>query len=263
MFRRFLTCLLLCLTNVVWAEDPIHTGPIRVALFVDAGVGGKGPEYLERALDKEHGFQTQRVTAAEIRNGVLKDYALLIHPGGSGGGQAKTLGEEGREKEKTFVKAGGGYLGICAGAYLASADYDWSLHILDAKVLDRQHWARGSGEVKLALNKEGRAVFATEQEETAVLYHQGPLLAPGGKDDIADYEELATFATEIAQNGAPTGVMRGTTAMARGRFGEGRVFCISPHPEQDERYADTIRTIARWTARAAVAKPQEANAKQP
>jgi hypothetical protein len=42
---------------------------------------------------------------------------------------------------------------------------------------------------------------------------------------------MATFKTEIAKNGAPQGVMPGTTAIARGEYGLGRVVCFSPHPE--------------------------------
>jgi hypothetical protein len=42
---------------------------------------------------------------------------------------------------------------------------------------------------------------------------------------------MANFKTEMAKNGAPEGVMTGTTAIARGRFGQGRVICFSPHPE--------------------------------
>ena len=44
-------------------------------------------------------------------------------------------------------------------------------------------------------------------------------------------EVIATFETEIARNGAPVGVMKGTTAIAKGKFGSGRVICFSPHPE--------------------------------
>ncbi len=225
------------------------TEPLRVAIYDDAGGGGKGPENLERALSKEHGFATIRVKAVDIREGVLDKFDVVIHPGGSGSGQGKALAETGRTRERDFIKAGGGYVGICAGAYLASADYDWSLHILDARVLDRQHWARGFGDVELGLAKSGQAVFDVKEPKLPVYYHQGPLLAPAGKDDIPDYEEVATFATEIAKNGAPEGVMRGSTALARGTFGEGRVFCVSPHPEKNTDYDETIRRIVRWTGK--------------
>jgi len=132
---------------------------------------------------------------------------------------------------------------------LASADYDWSLHILDAKVLDRARWARGSGDVEVELNESGRAALTAESARQTILYWQGPLLAPAGKPEIPDYETLGSFATEIAKNGAPRGVMIGTTAIARGTFGAGRVFCFSPHPERTPAVEGQVLKAIRWAAR--------------
>lgn len=249
VFTLWLSCCAIGACLLAEEQPRAASEPLRVAIYDDAGVGGKGPENLERALSKVHGFVTTRVKAADIRDGMLQKFDVVIHPGGSGSGQGKALAEAGRTKERDFIKAGGGFVGICAGAYLASADYEWSLHVLDAKVLDRAHWARGYGDVELGLAKTGQTLFDVKAEKLPVYYHQGPLLAPAGKADIPDYEEVATFATEIAKNGAPEGVMRGSTALARGTFGEGRVFCVSPHPEKNTDYDETIRRIVRWTGK--------------
>jgi len=40
---------------------------------------------------------------------------------------------------------------------------------------------------------------------------------------LADYEPLAVFRTEVANNGAPPGVMINSPAIAAGRCGQGRV----------------------------------------
>lgn len=224
--------------------------PVRVALYADAGAAKtKGP--AAEAVEKTPGFEVTLVTAEDIRAGKLKDFRVLIQPGGSGGGQAKALGEEGRAKVKAFVKDGGGYIGICAGAYLASRSYDWSLHILDAEVVDRAHWARGTGDVELKFSPKGTDFFAAKKDKVTVYYGQGPLLAPGKDDAIPDYEELATYETEIfSKGGAKPGVMKGTTAAARGTFGSGRVFCWSPHPEKTDspEAKELFRKALRWTA---------------
>src|SRR5439155_12616093 len=133
-------------------------------------------------------FKFARVTAADIRAGRLQDADVLVQPGGSGSKQAETLQPEGREAIRQFVKNGGGYVGICAGAYLASADYSWSLHILNAKVIDRAHWARGYGPVKMRLSAEAMKRFGIDKEIVAVEYHQGPLLAPGSEEGLAPFE---------------------------------------------------------------------------
>lgn len=235
--------------NLVVAESPdtSRAAPIRVAIYDDVGGGGAGPGNVERCLGDAAKFRTERIKAEDLRNGALKRFDVIVVPGGSGSKQAEQMQEAGREAIRKFVEQGGGYVGICAGAYLATTDYTWSLGILDAKVLDRKHWARGTGNVQLNMNDAGCRFFALPQsKQVTVYYGQGPLLAPGGRDDVPDYEPLATYETEIAKNGAPTGVMKGTTAVALGKFGTGRVICFSPHPEKTEGLEDFLAAATRW-----------------
>jgi putative intracellular protease/amidase len=231
------------------ADRPLSTAqPIRVAVFHDDGVS----KNITTLLEVLRGFPDLAITeltAAEIRDGKLADIDVVVFPGGSGSKEAASLAEPGRQQVRAFVERGGGFLGICAGAYLASADYDWSLHILDAKVLDRAHWARGTGDVELSLTDSGRDLLGATADRQTILYWQGPLLAPAGKPEIPDYEELGTFATEIAKNGAPKGVMPGTTAIARGTFGSGRVFCFSPHPERTPAVQNQVLKAIQWAAK--------------
>jgi hypothetical protein len=174
---------------------------------------------------------------------------MLIQPGGSGSRQGKTLGEEGREQIRKFVRNGGGYLGICAGAYLATSDYTWSLHILDARVVDRAHWNRGTGPVDVALTAKGQELLGVASARPSILYYQGPLLAPADDPKLPDYEVLGRFDSEIVRNGAPPGVMKGTTAIAAAPFEHGRVLCISPHPERTDNLHDMVYRALVWVTR--------------
>jgi hypothetical protein len=212
-------------------EKPAALQPIRVALFHDKGVSD-GVNALFDLLSKSPELKVDRINAVDVAAGKLTGYDVVLHPGGSGGGQGKALGDEGREKVRDFVRKGGGYVGICAGAYLATCDYPWSLHILDAKVIDRAHWARGTGDVEVSVTPRAKSLLGFNADRKTILYWQGPLLAPANNPDVPDYEKLGTFETEIAKKGAPTGVMIGTTAIAAGKFGSGRVLCFSPHPEK-------------------------------
>lgn len=230
--------VVLCFTIVTGLSDGVRASSdddsareIHVAVFNDVGTGRSMTD-LMRALRTRDNTYIRHVTAAEIRDGVLSQFDVLIHPGGSGSKQGRRLEDSGRNIVRAFVKEGGGFMGFCAGAYLASADYTWSLNLLDARVLDRRHWARGTGTVSVRLTPFGAALLDRAESEVSIYYGQGPLLAPAENSDIPDYEALGTYQTEIAKNGAPTGVMIGTTAIARGRFGHGRVFCFSPHPEK-------------------------------
>ncbi len=230
------------------AEPPAARGALRVAVYEDTGASHNLP-YLLKALGEHSDLRVDRVNAVAIRSGCLAGYDVLIQPGGSGSVQGKTLGEEGREQIRAFVRKGGGYLGICAGAYLATSDYTWSLHILDARVVDRAHWARGTGPVDVALTAKGREILGVEAERPSILYFQGPLLAPADDPTLPDYTVLGLFDGEIAKKGAPTGVMKGTTAIAAAPYELGRVLCISPHPERTDNLHDMVYRALLWVTR--------------
>lgn len=230
---------------IAFAQQPTT---IPVALYDDAGATSS-KEKFALAVEKSDKFNLVRLKADDIRAGKLKDFKVVLLPGGSGSKQGNTLGEEGREKIRAFVKDGGGYVGICAGAYLATNDYDWSLHILNAKVIDRQHWARGIADLELSLPSAGQELFGQQKERLTLHYHQGPLLAPAGKDGLPAYQELARFETEVAKNGAPMGVMIGTTAIAAAEFGKGRVLCFNPHPELTKDMESMVHRGIEWTIR--------------
>lgn len=231
------------------ADEPAPR-PIRIVCLDVHGTGtaGVAPKNLLRCLGEAAEFSFRTAGPAEFRDTVLGECDVVVCPGGSGSGQSKLLGDEGRRAIQEFVHRGGGYVGICAGAYLATAHYPWSLAILDAEVRDTRHWARGTGSVVLEISPAGRRLLGTDDATIDCYYGQGPLLAPGNRDDLPDYERLATYGTEIAKNGAPGGVMVGTTAIAAGTFGRGRVICFSPHPEKTAGLEDFIRRGTRWAA---------------
>jgi len=236
--------------GIVQEEPPASSAPrLRVAVYVGEGAS-KSRNSVIAVLKKQPGVEVRDITVDEIKAGKLSEVDVLIHPGGSGGGQGRALGPEGRAAERKFIEAGGGYLGVCAGAYLATCDYEWSLGILDAKVVDRAHWNRGFGEVQIGLAEKSAEVLGASPGKSPIYYHQGPLLAPASNPDIPDYEELAKFETEIVKNGASPGVMTGCTAIAIGSYKDGRVLCFSPHPEHDEPTESLLVRAVEWAGRA-------------
>jgi hypothetical protein len=219
-----------------------------VAIYNDDGVSSGGPPDIEHCLADTNLYTTQRVAGADIRAGILNNFDIIVHPGGSGSGQATSLEESGRDSVRQFIYRGGGYLGICAGSYLASSDYTWSLHILNTRVVDKAHWNRGYGTVIVDYTTAGKKFFGLAYDSVYVEYRQGALMAPAGVDTLPGYVVLGTFATEIALNGAPTGVMIGTTAFAQSCFGQGRVIAVSPHPEITDSLHYMINDIVDWLA---------------
>lgn len=246
--QLFVLSLLILPCSAVAEEAKPETKLVRVAVFDYDGKESNGPRNLKRILTPEHGFSFQVITAKEIRNGSLKDFDVLIMPGGSGGKQAKTLNPEGREAVRIFVKNGGGYVGICAGAYLASSHYDWSLDLINARVWDRSHWKRGQKKVAIQLTPAGQDVLSKTQSKFKIYYSNGPLLVPDNQPDLPGYEVLAHFETEVARNGAPAEAMIGTHAIIRSKFGSGRVICFSPHAEVKNGPHSLIVSGIYWAA---------------
>ena len=126
---------------------------IRVAIYADGGAPDRdrpgqpsGPTNVANCLRKldPAKYQVTKVNGAQVRAGALDGFDVGRVPRrGAGSGQARSLQAAGRDKVREFVRHGGGYLGICGGAYLGTSYYDWSLNIVNAKVVDREHWARG------------------------------------------------------------------------------------------------------------------------
>jgi len=222
-------------------------GEIRVAIY-DAGGTGKGAGIIEGKLEQLRRVRVERVGPPEILEGALQQFDVLIVPGGGASRQARAITPEGREAIRRFVRNGGGYWGSCAGAYLAASNYTWSLHILDAKVIDRAHWKRGKGIVKIELTPEGRRILGDRTGQIDIRYANGPLLAPAGRPDIPDFTPLALFRGEIAENGAPKGVMINTPAIVAGRWGRGRVLVSSPHLEYSKGLESFVERAVRWAA---------------
>jgi len=252
MVRRFLRTLRMVHGDedrIVPASAP--RAVLRAAVFDDDGCSARGVGALEASLAGVEGLRLHRVDGADVRAGRLAAFDALLVPGGGGSKEAASLGENGRETVRQFVRDGGGYLGFCAGAYLASSNYKWSLKIIDAQVIDRAHWKRGRGTTDVELTRQGQGLFSTRPPNLKIYYANGPLLAPGLDPQIPDFEPLAHYRSEINATGnAPEGVMLGTPAMVRGSFGRGRVFVSSPHPELTSGYEVMVERALRWACAA-------------
>jgi putative intracellular protease/amidase len=216
---------------------------IKVAVYDDKGATGKGIPCVTDIMSKTADVRLTRLKGADIAAGGLKGYDLVMFTGGIGSAEAAGLGEKGREEVRDFVRNGGGYVGICAGAYLACSGFEWGVGILNAKTVSSK-WRRGQGEVKI----EGEA-FGQKLTERGVRYANGPIIKADVRKDLPGFETLVSFRTELAENDTPVGVMVGSPAMVRSTYGLGRVFVSSPHPEQTAGLENLVVQALRWTAR--------------
>lgn len=228
--------------------------PIRVALYHDSGAGDSGVRNLTRIVETMPDAKLRIVNAADIRCGALLRADVVIFTGGRGGAQGTALGDEGRAAVRSLVDNGGGYLGICAGAYLATCRLDQYLRIMNAYHI--QPWQTGSGQVTVELTPEGRELFG-DLPPTAMRYANGPLLGheegrTPGPDlglTLPEIRTLATFKVPVEKNDRPQEHMIGKPAIAAADYGSGRVLIISPHPESNPDLDWMLQRSIRWTVR--------------
>jgi hypothetical protein len=201
-----------------------------------------------KQVGAETNMVAARLCADDIRAGALKQFDVVMFTGGSGSGQARALGEQGRREVQRFVREGGGYIGICAGSYLACSGFEWGLGLVNAKTLSPL-WRRGKGKVDIELTDPGLDALAGPAGKRQCLYAQGPIVGPAGVEGLPAYEVLAWFRSEMAANNTPKGIMVNSPAVFGGGYGKGRALCFSPHPEQTKGFEEFVPRAVRWVAK--------------
>ena len=251
----------------------------RVAIFrgasSSAASGGNYSDILANMLAAGTvSAVTTLLSEADVAGLSADTHDLVIFPGGSGGGESTAIGADGAAAVKAFVAAGKGYLGVCAGGYLAGtaaccdgvipgycggksgcAKSSYALGLIDYGVAEP--WDRGHGPVLVSYADETIAMLGLDAAKYAgknvsVLYYQGPIMSSlyTGK-----YTAGATFETEIhsGHTAYTTGQMVGTPALMWTTYGAnaGRVLISPPHPEETvPRFDDVCEAYILWAARA-------------
>jgi glutamine amidotransferase-like uncharacterized protein len=147
------------------------------------------------------GFDVQIVTAMPPEES-WAGASVWIQPGGENFVQARDMKRTGVfERVKQFVASGGGYVGFCAGAFMAQSDNSLGLGLVPGQAY---RYSKGAFKAKVMWNGQLRYIH----------YENGPQLVPE-----PGFRVFATYAS----NGAP--------AAGEGRYGAGRVVISGVHPE--------------------------------
>ena len=96
------------------------------------------------ALTAADGIHASPISPTELLATQLRGYDAVCFPGGCCGQQSSALGARGRQIVREFVANGGGYIGVCAGAFLAASGYNNqnSLRLLQAKWTHCALWSQ-------------------------------------------------------------------------------------------------------------------------
>ncbi|WP_194242438.1 BPL-N domain-containing protein [Gimesia benthica] len=233
--------------------------PIQIAVLAIDQHDAKEYDNLKKTLDPIPFIVWNFLSTEEIQNGRLADFNVVIVPGGKGARYAEQLEEKGKQAVLDFIKSGGGYIGICAGAYLATDRYEWSLGIINAKTMTGKVessgdgliniTARGGGKAEIELTPAGKEVFKLTPQLISIRYAGGPILSPAGSYDLPLYSVLARYRSEIWAFEAQRGTMDGSPAVIASNYGSGKVIIFSPHPEVYPETRGLLSDAILWAAK--------------
>lgn len=201
---------------------------LTAAIYNDLGVWSTGYEHLKMFLS-ENGYSYVSISAAKILGGYLEQQQpdVLIMPGGSSWKYLEKLGINGASKIRAFIDAGGGYVGICAGAFYAvslreggHATGPYGIGLLEGTAYDGT--ALGT-----APFKDGMLDFDMFGQNTPATQRMVLLGGPSFRysDDEAGLKQVVRVANFQKIN---------EPAMITFNFGAGRVFLAGPHLEVEE-----------------------------
>ena len=238
-FLAILSCF--CVTAFADEEPAPQQSKIRLAVYGDEGAGGW--KRFPPLVENDPTIEMEVLSGQQIRDGALDKFDLLIQPGGSGKGQAKSMGEDGVKKVKEFVASGKGYIGICAGAY-----FPIQQGFLNAQTKDPR-WQRGVEFLKIEFSEPGLKLFGDKYKGLQeIKYGNGPVMNVNVYPDRPQVEVLAWYRTETAKNGSPEGIQINSPAILLTTYGKGTMLILSPHPEQTPELHGLMMEMIRFVA---------------
>ena len=116
--------VLMAAERVAYLPDPVKR---------EDEAGYPSPAFWDRLL--EIGLPAELVSVEAVCSGCLSRFSVLCVPGGFVLNYQSRLGPAGAAAIADFVRSGGGYVGVCAGAYLGST---MCLSLLPVEVLVRE-----------------------------------------------------------------------------------------------------------------------------
>ena len=201
----------------------------RIALYIGRGTWGVGKAQFKKFL-KQNQYSYEVITARQILDGKLnlKNFDILIMPGGKSWKYLEELGSQGTKEIKKFVADGGGYFGICAGAYFAvSQRYGPSDKPLDYGIGLLEGVAVDGTALNISPFHGGMMSIDTYYPQFKSRYE---VLMLGGPS--FEYSESEMQKKNIQVLGSINPIH--TPTMIFFNYGKGKVFLSGPHMEVEE-----------------------------
>ena len=218
--------IIIC-AGLVLIIEPLSSYPkkIKIAVYDDVGTWKDGLFYLEKFL-KSRNITYTTINSENVLKGKIGKYDIFIMPGGWAYSYYVKLEKKGNDIIKKYIKNGGNFIGICAGAFYAAKTiiwenntYSYGLGLLDIYAIGPKKecpWP-GFSYINIKMNRKG--IKADLNSSYNVLYYGGPefYLKDSNIKIIARYED----------DNMP--------AIIYGKYGKGKVILTGVHLEINRR----------------------------
>ncbi|MBI9083360.1 MAG: pre-peptidase C-terminal domain-containing protein [Desulfobacterales bacterium] len=198
------------------------------------------------------GAKPELIDLEDIDNYCLYDYDVIYFSGGNAAHYYRYYQGSTAQTIRDFIDGGGGYIGICAGAYFACDTITWEGNTTDYPLNLNPGKAatglRGVGSIHDLANggKDNpdpwkMTTFRMTQKEYGDSYDVGQIFSIGYL--YGPYFENLGSATVVARYDY-AGTADNKPAMVKYPYGSGKVFLSGPHPEFEE--TGTIDASRDW-----------------
>jgi glutamine amidotransferase-like uncharacterized protein len=197
------------------------------------------------------GHSVVRLNAQDFQAGSLDTFDIICMPGGDMYLYASELGEQGIDRLLEFIRGGGGYIGICGGAYFAGESVYWRGSRLSMRSLGLfsgaavgplndvvQYPQYGMCDVISA--GTNHILNSYLPDTSSILYYWGPAFALNHDTTVItlatyDIDQLPDTSTVvIPKEDLKDKHQELLSAMLVGNYASGRFFLTGVHPEIEE-----------------------------
>lgn len=208
--------------------DPFDDGITTIGIYVDSGAA-PACVTAARNMFEWMGYTIALLDADYVNSKDMRHIDLFYFPGGSAGPYVLEITSRGKDKIRSMIQAGSGYIGTCAGGMFAAEIQIWkgtrysrgNLGIFTGNAIGpipEIFDDPGIGMCQVNLHKP-HPITNSQPDSVWIMYYTGPFFVPGS---AANIRIIGTY--EIT----------GRPALVALEYGKGRVFLTGPHPEWEE-----------------------------
>lgn len=234
-------------SRFVFSND--ESSLIKLAVYIDYGTWDECKETTEEML-KEMRCNYTIINKDSILNNCLNHYDLLYMTAGNGTKYKNHLGSDGMENIVEYTSQGGGYIGICGGAYFAASKTIWrgwadeprinyqvgGLGIFDGIAdgpIEDFAPSYEDKQCKIKITDTNHAISKNLSDIIEPYYHHGPVFIP--------YNDTSITVIGKSLNG-------NHALIVAFEHNEGKVVLSSAHPEWDDKHSswEFIKNSILW-----------------